>query len=464
MFKDKLYINLIRCEKRMIIKKEHIKILECLFCDNYSTKEIGEILCMPETKVQRYLRELYTFYKIENMFQLKLKLNGNWLEEIKKVIEVSKKDRINYILISFLNKDILNLNEVHLVLDVSRRILSEDLKVIQHILEKFNLVYKSLNSKGIELIGDEKDKKKLFNTTLFYLFLERDYLPSIFNFLFYDFNQIIDKKIQSFTFNRIKKISSYMHTYLILQIELLIYIGIIRNNRVLSFYKLKDEIKAISKLCNENVDRNLSKYHKVKNNEVNRFIKHLNKFINFSKPILNEVDITESLIQLFRLIEYKNIFKIKKYYLLNKSFQNGYKEKRVIYITLIGLIEDYFEKRFKYKIDSFDKITFFLLLQNSILLNNKKKINNQKNIIVYNFLQKIILNNLVKELEGESIIISDVISSYALESYLENNSVKNIIVFENIDFQSFIKINDDISVIKLSLPFEKEDLFNINIT
>ena len=115
MFKDKLYINLIRCEKRMIIKKEHIKILECLFCDNYSTKEIGEILCMPETKVQRYLRELYTFYKIENMFQLKLKLNGNWLEEIKKVIEVSKKDRINYILISFLNKDILNLNEVHCV-------------------------------------------------------------------------------------------------------------------------------------------------------------------------------------------------------------------------------------------------------------------------------------------------------------------------------------------------------------
>lgn len=448
----------------MIIKKEHIKILECLFCDDYSTKEIGEILCMSEAKVQRYLRELYAFYKIENIFQLKLKLDGNWLEEAKKKLEINKKDRINYILISFLNKDILNLNEIHLVLEASRRILSEDLKVIQRILEKFNLNYKSLNSKGIELIGSERNKKKLFNTTLFYLFLERDYLPNIFNFLFCDFNEVIDEKIQSFTFDRIKKISSYMHTYLILQIELLLYIGIIRNNGVLNFYKLKDEIKAISKLCDENVDRNLCKYHKVKNNEVNKFIKYLSKFINFSKAILNEVEIIESLIQLFRLIEYKNIFKIKKYYLLNKRFQNKYKEKRMIYITLTGLAEDYFEKRFKYKIDSFDKITIFLLLQEFIILNNKKRINNQKNIIVYNFLQKIILNNLVKELEKESIVISDVISSYALKSYLENNLVKNIIVFENINLQSFLKIREDISIINLSLPFEKEDLFNINIT
>lgn len=448
----------------MIIKKEHVKILECLFYEDYSTKEIGEILCMRETKVQRYLRELYTFYKVENMFQLKLKLNSSWLEDIKKILEISKKDRINYILISFLDKDILNLNEIHLTLDISRRTLSEDLKIIQSILAKFSLSYRSLNSKGIELVGAEKDKKKLFNTTLFYLFLERDYLPSIFNFIFYDFNKVIDEKIQSFTFNRIKKISSHMHTYLILQIELLIYIGIVRNNRKLSFYKLKDEIKAILKFCNENIDRNICKYYKNKNNEVNQFIKYLNKFVNFSTPILNEVDIIESLIKLFRLIEYKNMFKIKKYYLLNKSFQNSYNEKRMIYITLIGLIEDYLQKRFKYKIDSFDKITFFLLLQNFVILNNKKKINNQKNIIVYNFLQKIILNNLVKELEGESIIISDVISSYALKSYLENNSVKNIIIFESIDFQSFIGINNDISVIKLSLPFEKENLFNINIT
>ncbi len=448
----------------MTVKKEHIRILECLFCENYSTKEIGEILCMPETKVQRYLRELYALYKVENIFQLKLKLNDNWLYEIRKKIEINKKDRINYILISFLNKDILNLNETHLILEVSRRLLNEDLKAVQQILEKFNLTYRSLNSKGIELIGNEGDKKKLFNTTLFYLFLERDYLPTIFNFLFYDFDQVIDEKIQAFTFNRIKKISSYMHTYLILKIQLLLYIGIIRNNKILNFYKLRDEIKIISKFCDENADRNIYKYNKTKKNEVDRFIKHLNKFINFSKPVLNELDTAESLIQLFRLIEYKNVFKIKKYYLLNKGFQNEHKEKRMLYITLTDLIEDYFWKRLKYKIDSFDKITFFLLLHEFVTLNNKKRINNQKNIIVYNFLQKIILNRLVKDLESEAVIISDVVSSYALKLYLENNSVKNIIIFESIDFQSFIKIDESISVIKLSLPFEREDLFNINIT
>lgn len=63
----------------------------------------------------------------------------------------------------------------------------------------------SLNSKGIKLVGEERDKKIFFNALLYRIFLERRYLSNIYNFLFDSFNEIIDEKIQNITQRILKK-------------------------------------------------------------------------------------------------------------------------------------------------------------------------------------------------------------------------------------------------------------------
>lgn len=439
----------------MKITKEHIKILECLLYDNYSTEEISEILCIPQCKIRRHLRELFSFYKTKNITELK-KIK-NLISTTKNSLDISKKDRINYIFFNFFKTNIINLNKISLELNVSRRVLSKDLEEAKIILNKFDLQYQSLNSKGIELIGDEFKKKELFNLILFNLFIERNYLPNLFTPLFESFNQIITKDIQNFILKKIKQRYKIEHTYLILEIELLIYIGIIRNKHVSNLYQLKNEIKLILDFCNKNNEHNLFKHYPDKVKEVTKFLDYLNRFIMLSDNL--PIDVTKALVTRFRLIdEFKKPLKVKKFYLFNKNFE---KEHKDFYINLTNLIEIYFKKLYNYQIDTLDKITFFLILKEFVYPTKNINVIPNKNIIVYNFLQLFLLNNAVKDLNKEAIFISEIVSVYALNAYLKNNNVKNILIFENIHLENFTNLNNEIAVMNLSFPLENSDFFKI---
>lgn len=436
----------------MKVTKEHIKILECFFYDNYSFKEVSIILDIPEYKVRRLLNELYLYYNTKNLEEIKKKLKKNWKLELKSSLQINKFDRINYILLNFLKEDFLNLNNISLALNISRRMLSKDLQEIKRFLNNYKLTYKSLNSKGIQLIGNEEDKKNMFKTLLFSLFLERNYLPNIFSFIFDDFNIVIDEKIQTIIKNKLIKKNVINHTYIMLYIEIIFYIGIVRNNYDLNFYNLKFEVKSISNLCKKNKKQVVLYTYLTEFNEVKEFIKFIEKYIPLAAKLPQETLI--SLVTRFKLIEEKNKLNLKEFYLINKSFME---KSEKYYDYFIKIIEKYFQNISR-QIDSLDKISIFLILRDFLFF---KKELNEKNIIVYNTLQVMILNNYIKELKQKNIHISKAVSVYSLKSYLKDNSIQNILIFEDINLKNFVKLNKNIKLIQISIPISENNYLTI---
>lgn len=131
---------------------------------------------------------------------------------------------------------------------------------------------------------------------------------------------------------------------------------------------------------------------------------------------------------------------------------------KFLIITLLETIEKYFP----YKIDSLDKISIFLILKKYLYKNKIKEDKSEyTNIIVYDIFQKLILEEVCEELEGEGIKIDDIVSEYMLEAYLSKNSVKNILLFESIELSEFIKTKYEIKVFRASFPLEEIDYLKI---
>lgn len=440
----------------MGIMKEHLKILECYEYADYTVKDLKQILDISESRIRLYTIELCEYYGIETLSELKLKvrLNTNWRKEIKNDSQIDSKSRRNFILINFLQNDIVNLSEMSSALDVTRRTITADLNGIKKFLHMFNLDYISLNSRGIKLIGSENDKKRLFNELLFNIFMKRKYLPNIYDNIFKDFNSYVDKSVQTEVRELLKRKNVIEHTYLILQIEILIYMGICRNDGIFNVYKSMFEVRFILKICKKNNVYNLLENYSKEFYKVKDFMKYINKKLKC------DVDISEksyvSLVIRFKLIEYKNKFSIKENYLLNRNFKEKYGE--VFNHTLLETIEKYFP----YKIDSLDKISIFLILKKYLYKNKIKEDKSEyTNIIVYDIFQKLILEEVCEELEGEGIKIDDIVSEYMLEAYLSKNSVKNILLFESIELSEFIKTKYEIKVFRASFPLEEIDYLKI---
>lgn len=435
----------------MGIIKEHLKILECYEYDDYIVKELEEILDIPESRIRLYTLELFEYYKVTTLNELKAKIRKDkyWRKKIKDVLEISGKDRINFILLNFLRDDIINLNKISLTLEVTRRTITKDLKKIELILKNFELNYESLNSKGIKLIGSENDKKKLLNSILFSVFLERKYLPNIFNGLFSDFNNYIDKKVQKIIKNLVKKKNVIEHTYVILQIEILIYIGMCRNKNIFKFNECKYELKFIRELCKENNLNNLQVTYSNYFNKVDQFIDFVSKKSNFNIKVSNNGRI--ALLTRIKLIEFKIKFELKEIYLINRNFEKGYKE---IYVMIMDIISKYF----KFKIDSLDRISIFLVLKEYL---NKEKDTEGKTIIVYDTLQRLLIEEIYSRLKIRGIEIKSLVSEYSLDTYLSENEVKNIMLFESIDLDDFSKLICDINIIRAAFPLGELDYLKI---
>lgn len=440
----------------MGIMKEHLKILECYEYADYTVKDLKQILDISESRIRLYTIELCEYYGIETLSELKLKvrLNTNWRKEIKNDSQIDSKSRRNFILINFLQNDIVNLSEMSSALDVTRRTITADLNGVKKFLHMFNLDYISLNSRGIKLIGSENDKKRLFSELLFNIFMKRKYLPNIYDDIFKDFNSYVDKSVQTEVRELLKRKNVIEHTYLILQIEILIYMGICRNDGIFNVYKSMFEVRFILKICKKNNVYNLLENYSKEFYKVKDFMKYINKKLKC------DVDISEksyvSLVIRFKLIEYKNKFSIKENYLLNRNFKEKYGE--VFNHTLLETIEKYFP----YKIDSLDKISIFLILKKYLYKNKIKEDKSEyTNIIVYDIFQKLILEEVCEELEGEGIKIDDIVSEYMLEAYLSKNSVKNILLFESIELSEFIKTKYEIKVFRASFPLEEIDYLKI---
>ena len=291
---------------------------------------------------------------------------------------------------------------------------------------------------------------------MYRIFLERKYLPNIYNFLFDDFNQVINEKIQNITKKIVRKKNLIEHTYLILHIEILIYLAIIRNNNKFSFTASRYEIKRIIELCNRNKIENILTTYLKEAEMAEKFVEYIRKetryFINLSKKSYI------SLLSRLNLIEFKQQFLIKEIYLINRKFE---KEHKKIFDDLFNLIEKYFDN----KIDSFDKISIFLILKKHLFYKSDSEPQNKgKNIIVYDIFQRFILEDMEKELKIREVEIQDLVSTYTLKAYLQDNKVKNILTFEKIDLNEYIDKKNEIILIEARFPLEEVDYLEIKKT
>lgn len=434
----------------MKLFKEHLKILKCFFYEDYSFEDVSNILNISQHKIRRHLNELYNYYNVDDIKSLKNKLKSDWLNILKVNLEITNLDRRNYIILSFLKNDFINLTTISLKLNVSRRTLSKDLNEVKIFLNNYNLTCSSLNSKGIELIGDENNKKILFNHILSMIFIERDYIPNIFNSIFNDFNLIIDSNIQKLIKNLLKKKNVIPQSYIIIQFEIVIFIALIRKPIFLNIYSFKFEIKTILLTCNNSNRNDIFKNFSSEFEKIKKFMEYLQSIFFISHSFSNNTYI--ALITRIALIEFKNNTNMSEFYLINKEFEKKYKS---FYINFIKITENYFKKTFNYKVDSFDKILLFLILKNYLYINNNK------NIIVYDFLQILFLNNLIDELKEKNIIISEAVSIYSLKSYLKDNQIDNILNFEDINFKNFIILPKNIKITKVSFPLNEGDYLKI---
>lgn len=432
----------------MIIRREHIRIIKCYEYDNYTIKQLEGILNISGSRIRLYTYELCEFFNVADSSELRIKIKANkdWRKKIKRYQKIEENDRQNYILMLFLNSDIINLNKIGVELDVTRRTISQDLSKIKVFLKQFNLTYSSLNSKGIELIGSEESKRKLFHLILFSFFLERDYLPDIFNPIFDQFNNIITEEIQDRVKKRLSENDVKKHTYIIRKIFIIIYIGLVRNKNLFQF---RYELNYIKDILKKNQNNNLVKTYNSDFHKVKEFLNYVNENTDFYLEIPEKSYVGLSI--RFALIRFKNQFGIKEIYLLNKNFDDNYK---VIFNVLMNIIEKYFNNN----IDSLDKISIFLILKDYLYRKTDKK---TKRIIVYDTFQNIILEEIKDELEVKIGKIDDMVSIYYLKNYVKNNNVKNILIFENIQLNEYMDEKNKINTVRCAFPLGEVDYIKI---
>ncbi|MCQ9626375.1 hypothetical protein HS141_05245 [Cetobacterium somerae] len=469
----------------MNITSVHFKILSCLSVDNYSINDISEILNISIFKVRRCLKDLEYLLKEESTLKIheKLKEDFKVLDEVKNIQRFTAKERKGFLILQFLESDIVNLTLISEKLLVNRRTLVNDLQSLKKELEIFNLKVVSYNSYGISLEGLEKNKREFFELYIIKIFIEEKYLPKAFQKFFnevkeikrvYNISKIIDQIYRIYEESGILR-----HTYISLHIEVLIYLSIIRkefeDGSVNSSRSLKTKEKEIGNgkldVLLESIDffsnyeRTSIKEFYLKRNKENFFetnkdeILELKNLFNYlSKKMEVEINLNENL--LFKLtvviavMRFKKIFDITEIYLFNKKVAG-------IYFNKFKLISNLIKKYYK-NIDSFDNTILSMVILNEINKDVENKIEKLKNIIViYNFLSIEFIKDICKELVlGELINNIQLISYRDIDYYLELNKINGIIFFEDIIFDEKY---DNIRKVRFNLPIIRLDKFKLSI-
>lgn len=366
----------------MYLLKEHLMLMDCYKNENYTVKELKRILNIEEIKVRKCIRELFLFFNVKSILELRevtKKVNG-WRSILKQKVSITKEDRKKYILLKFINKSTINLSDISKEIGVSRRIISIDLEELKDEIKKLKVGINSLNSKGVELVGREEDKKEVFVQNLLKIFMEKDYLSTIFDEIFQDFDEIINDEVEGLVNKIIEKKGVLKQTYLQIHFELYLYVGIIRNRAGLNLNGLHYELKRIREMCKQNREIELMQNYRKDYYKVDQLIDYIEK--NTDLRIVRDKSVYLAVNGRLKIMEFKRVYKLKEIYTINKNFEKAYKD---FFDYFMDIIENYFEN----KIDSLDKISLFLSFNKFMTF--KKDIEEKsvgKTIVLYNFFQR----------------------------------------------------------------------------
>lgn len=468
----------------MNITSIHFKILSCLTINLYSTSELSEIVNISVFKVKRCLKELQYLLNVESILEMhkKLKKSPNLLDDVKKIQSFTPKERECYLILSFLKSNTINLTSLTKVISVTRRTLANDIVNLKKELDFFNLKILISSHYGVVLEGTEKNKRKFFELYFIKMFLEQIYLPMAFQIFFFELKELKKKynisKLIEEIYTIYQKGGISKHTYTLLHLEVLMYLSIIRKEfednsvrikntfsttNIKDFNKLEKLLQDIKFLSNYEIDsikefylkRNIECYFETNRDEIlnlKNFFEFLRK--NLKMEIILDNDLIMKLTTTIVVMKFKRQFKIDEIYILNNKVAEDYFDKFKI---VSNLTKTYYKN-----IDSFDRTILSMTILNEINRRIEKKIARLNDIvIVYNFLSIQTIKDICKELGLNKIVINKKIISYRdLDYFLETNTIKGIILFENIKLDE--KYNE-ITKVKFSLPLIKLDKFKLSV-
>lgn len=460
----------------------HFKILSCLEVNNYSLNELSEILNVSVFKAKRYVNDIGSFFKEEDTLSIheKLKKDRELWEKLKEFQSFTPKERESYVVMNFFKNNIINLTSISERFSVTRRTLSNDIQNLKKELEFFSLKIVGYNSYGISLEGDEKNKREFFELYFLKLFIEEKYLPKEFENFFLELNEIKKKykvsKIVDMIYKVCEKWEMPRNTYTILHIEILIYLAIIREDFEDESVKVIDSSIDLSKYVelNEilekieffsNYERDSVKKLFLKRKKMNFFqnnreeVLELRNFIDYlSKVLKMEIPLNDDLLMrltiVLNMMKIKRLFNIVEIYIFNNQVAEDYFNKFKLVSNLV--------KKYYKNIDSFDRTILSMTILNEINKDVERKIENLKNIVVvYNFLNIGLVKDICEEFKIEKLMENMKFVSYReLDYFIEINSVKGIVLFEDIKLN---KKYNGIKQIKFNLPVTKLDKFKLSV-
>lgn len=468
----------------MNITSIHFKILSCLLINNYSINELSEILSMSIFKIRRYTTDLGYLLKEESISAMheKLKKNPQILDEMRSIQIFTAEERRSYLVLRFLESNIINLTTISEDISITRRTLANDIVNLKKELEIFNLKIVSYNSYGVFLEGLEKDKRRFFELYFIKMFIEKSYLPNEFQEFFIKLKKIKKEFQITEIINQIYQIYEecgiLRHTYISLHIEVLSYLAIIRKNfedkslEEIEYttlnYKTKNrenlnlllnniaifstyEKENIKDFCLKRNRKYFFETNKEQVLEIENFMKFLNKKLRMEIKL--EEDLIIRLTTIITVMKFKKLFNITDIYFINNQVVEDY---LIQFKTISNLIKKYYTN-----IDSFDNTILSIIFLNEVNKEIEKKIKKLNNIVViYNFLSIGFIVDIFKEFGFEELLSNIKFISYRdIDDYIPINNVNGIIMFENIKLDQKYK---KIKRVSFTLPLIKLDLFKLS--
>lgn len=456
----------------MNITSTHLKIFRCLEHQAYSLTDLTSILGLSQAILRKNLEQLEYFFKINTILKSHniIKNNSNFFTKLKNEQSFLPDERKICIFLNFLHNNIVNLAKLSKDLEVTRRTLVYDLKILKEELKPFNLSINSAHSLGIQLIGKEVDKRKAFLIYILKIWNDESYLPKILQKNLKNIKKIKSPlSIANIIKNIIKTFEIPSSGLIIRYIEVLTCVSLIRKN--ITDDSLNNFNMNITGEKNFSLEENLKKISFYTHFEIltileivslrnyktliytqQKYLKKINDILeninlNFKTNLILEKDLVIKLYGILRSHYFKKSFNIKEFYIYNKNLPTN---QLLIFEKIKKIILTNFKN-----IDSFDLIIISSIFLN-LLNENRIEIENSKKIaVVYNFLNPLILKDLCKTLNIDSLAgSSEFIYINHLNEYIKKNPSNKFLVFEEIDLSKY-----KIETLKLSLPiFHKDEL------
>ena len=453
-----------------MLNTRNIKLLENLLKNKglSSIKEMAKILELGERTIRYDLEKINEYLKSQKLPEIVRESKGILrLEEFEKIkvfldeqsenLELTPENRVEFILIKTLFENHINLSNLVEELDISRTTIKNDLKNVKEILAKYKLKLELKGNRGLILMGEEEDIRKLqlrvFSEHRSKFFTKKEKLEETLS----KYLEEIDKNgIKTFIFYIQKQMEKIIsdEAYEIIEAYILIALYRIKNDFKLEkisnekFLEETSEFQVINKAvsileANYEVDLELVEILKITDYilgshtynfsysyyenwvEVEIMVKNL--IDKFNKKI--DVDISMDSKLLEGLINHikPTIYRMKTGIELQNSI---YEEVIDSYPTLYNITEGIIEELEGFVGEKFkpDEIAFLVIHFKAAIDRNRYRKKDIKNVLLVcglGYGSSKLLAQQIKDVYSINII--DIIPHHILERYKKNHDIDMII-------------------------------------